>query len=160
MFKLTTLVLASIIGAIAALSAVAADKPFVTVNGVAVSRATADVFMAGGKAIGMPDTPELKNKVREELIRRELMLQEAKKNGIDRKPDVVAEAEAEKQKMIAQAEAVRQTIIIRAYVRDFVSKNPVTDDLRDFLPATIELAIGSLIFAIIIGLPLGLGDIL
>ena len=128
MFKLTTLVLASIIGAIAALSAVAADKPFVTVNGVAVSQATADVFMAGGKANGMPDTPELKNKVREELIRRELMLQEAKKNGIDRKPDVVAEAEAEKQKMIVQAEAVRQTIIIRAYVRDFVRKNPITDE--------------------------------
>lgn len=128
MFKLTTLVLASIIGAIAALSAVAADKPFVTVNGVAVSQATADVFMAGGKANGMPDTPELKNKVREELIRRELMLQEAKKNGIDRKPDVVAEAEAEKQKMIVQAEAVRQTIIIRAYVRDFVRKNPITGE--------------------------------
>jgi len=38
----------------------------------------------------------------------------------------------------------------------FKTKNPVTDDLRDFLPATIELAIGSLIFAIIIGLPLGI----
>lgn len=38
----------------------------------------------------------------------------------------------------------------------FKTKNPVTDDLRDFLPATMELAIGSLIFAIIIGLPLGI----
>lgn len=37
----------------------------------------------------------------------------------------------------------------------FKTKNPVTDDLRDFLPATIELAIGSLIFAILVGLPLG-----
>jgi len=38
----------------------------------------------------------------------------------------------------------------------FKTKNPVTDDLRNFLPATIELAIGSMIFAILVGLPLGI----
>ncbi len=37
----------------------------------------------------------------------------------------------------------------------FKTKNPVAQDLRTFLPATIELAIGSLIFAILVGLPLG-----
>lgn len=128
MFKPSQLAVAAIIGAIAAFSAVAADKPFVTVNGVAVSQATAEIFMANGKAQGMSDTPELKRNIREELIRRELMLQEAKKSGIDKRPEVATEAEAEKQKMIVQAEAVKQTIIIRAYVRDFVSKNPVTDE--------------------------------
>lgn len=127
MFKLSQLAITSIIGAIASLPTVAADKPFVTVNGVAVSQVTADVFMANGKAQGLADTPELKKNLREELVRRELMLQEAKKIGIDKKPDVAAEAEVEKQKMIVQAEAVKQTIIIRAYVRDFVKKNPVTD---------------------------------
>ncbi len=38
----------------------------------------------------------------------------------------------------------------------FKTKNPVVDDLRDFLPATIELALGSLLFALILGLPLGI----
>jgi peptide/nickel transport system permease protein len=38
----------------------------------------------------------------------------------------------------------------------FKTKNPVVDDLRDFLPATIELALGSLLFAIVLGLPLGI----
>lgn len=38
----------------------------------------------------------------------------------------------------------------------FKTKNPVMQDLRTFLPATIELAIGSLIFAILLGLPLGI----
>lgn len=38
----------------------------------------------------------------------------------------------------------------------FKTKNPVALDLRTFLPATIELAICSFIFAIIFGLPLGI----
>jgi len=38
----------------------------------------------------------------------------------------------------------------------FKTKNAVTLDLSTFLPATIELAIGSFIFAVLVGLPLGL----
>ncbi len=38
----------------------------------------------------------------------------------------------------------------------FKTKRPVGADLMEFLPATIELAIGSMIFAILIGLPLGI----
>lgn len=38
----------------------------------------------------------------------------------------------------------------------FKTKNPVALDLRTFLPATIELAICSFIFAILFGLPLGI----
>ena len=40
--------------------------------------------IAEQKAQGAPDSAELKNAVREELIRRELLLQEAKKSGIDK----------------------------------------------------------------------------
>lgn len=116
------------IATIASAPAVAADKPFVTVNGVAISQASVEMFMAKGRAQGIPDTPESKDKVREELIRRELMLQEARRIGIDRKPEVAAEAEAEKRKVMVQAEAVKQTIVIRAYVRDFVKQHPVSDE--------------------------------
>jgi len=38
----------------------------------------------------------------------------------------------------------------------FKTKNPVASDLKNFLPATVELSIGSFIFAILIGLPLGI----
>jgi peptide/nickel transport system permease protein len=38
----------------------------------------------------------------------------------------------------------------------FKTKNPVFNDLKTFLPATIELAIFSFIFAIVLGLPLGI----
>src|SRR5512147_2255183 len=38
----------------------------------------------------------------------------------------------------------------------FKTKNPVSLDLKTFLPATIELAICSFVFAIVFGLPLGI----
>jgi peptide/nickel transport system permease protein len=38
----------------------------------------------------------------------------------------------------------------------FKTKNPVALDLKNFLPATIELSICSFIFAILLGLPLGI----
>lgn len=38
----------------------------------------------------------------------------------------------------------------------FKTKNPVASDLRTFLPATIELSLGSFIFALLVGLPLGI----
>jgi hypothetical protein len=64
--------------------------------------------------------PELKNAVREELIRRELLVQEAKKLNLDKQPDVAA-----------QADLARQAIFIRAFVQDFVKKHPISDqDLK------------------------------
>lgn len=123
----STLILAALLGTLCSASALSAEKTFVTVNGTAVPQSLADLLLAEGKSRGMPDTPEMKNNVRESLIRRQLMIDEAKKAGFDKKPEVVALAEAEKKKMIAQAEVARQTVIIRAYVEDFVKKNPVSD---------------------------------
>ncbi len=94
----------------------AAGNTFVTVNGTAISQTTANAFIAEQKAQGAPDSPEMKNAVREELIRRELLLQEAKKSGLDKKPEIAA-----------QADAARQAIIIRAYVQDYVKKHPISD---------------------------------
>lgn len=38
----------------------------------------------------------------------------------------------------------------------FLTRRPVIDDLRLFLPATVELAVSSLLFAIVLGIPLGI----
>ena len=110
--------LAAILLASALLSSplLAADKPFVKVNGATVSQSFADAFMAEQKAKGAADSPELRNAVREELIRREILFQEAKKAGLDKKPDVAA-----------QADAARAAIYIRAYIQDYLKKNPVSD---------------------------------
>jgi peptidyl-prolyl cis-trans isomerase C len=88
-----------------------------TVNGVAISQTVANAFVAEQQAQGAPDSPELKNAVREELIRRELLVQEAKKMGLDKRPEVAA-----------QAELARQAIFIRAFVQDFVKKHPISDE--------------------------------
>ena len=113
--------LSQLIGALfvsAALStaAFAADKAFVTVNGVAVSQNLANFFIAEQKSRGAPDSPELKEAVREELIRRELIMQAVKKSGLDKKPEVIAQAEAE-----------RQGQLIRIYIQDYAAKNPIPE---------------------------------
>lgn len=116
MQNLSKLAAALFTAALLSTPVIAADKAFVTVNGVAVSQNMADVFMAEQKAKGAPDSPELKNAVREELIRRELLVQEAKKAGLDKNAEVAA-----------QAEAARQALYIRAYIQDYVKKHPITD---------------------------------
>lgn len=121
MQKLSKLATVLIFGALMSATVMAAGpatgKAFVKVNGVAVSQDLAEVFVNEQKAQGAVDSPELRNAVREELIGRELLIQAAKKAGIDKKPDIVA-----------QADAARQAYFVRAYVQDFVKKNPVTDD--------------------------------
>ena len=94
-----------------------ASKAFVKVNGTAISQSFADAIISDQLAKGATDTPELRNAVREELIRRQVILQEARKSGIDKKADVAA-----------QAEIARQMIVINAYIQNYIEKNPVKDD--------------------------------
>ena len=132
MHKHSKLATALIVGALMSATAMAAGNAFVTVNGVAVSQSMADVFMAEQKAQGAPDSAELRKAVREELIRRELLVQEAKKAGLDKKPDIAA-----------QADAARQAFFIRAYVQDYVKKNPISNDLLKAEYDKIKTQMGS-----------------
>ncbi|MFT3960782.1 peptidylprolyl isomerase [Propionivibrio sp.] len=132
MQKLTQIVAALAIGASISVAAIAADKTFVKVNGAAIPQNLADAFIAEQKAKGAPDSAELRNAVREELIRRELLLQEAKKAGLDKKPDVAA-----------QAEAAKQAILIRSYVQQYVQKNPIKDDELKAEYEKIKAQVGS-----------------
>ena len=87
MSRLAALILA---GAVASAPAFAADKgkAFATVNGQAIPQAVYDAFAAEQKAQGATDSPELQNAIKEELVRREIIAQEAKKQGVDKKPEV------------------------------------------------------------------------
>ncbi len=106
----------------AGLTALAANaaEPTATVNGKGIPASRLEVMMAEQRAQGAPDSPQLREAVREELIRREILAQEAGKRGLDKKTDVQA-----------QMELARQAILIRAYLQDWVKANPVTDaDLK------------------------------
>ena len=132
MHKLTQIAAALIIGATMSASTLAADKPFVKVNGSAVSQNLADAFIAEQKSKGAPDSAELRSAVRDELVRRELLLQEAKKSGLDKKPDIAA-----------QAEAAKQAVLIRSYVQEYIKKNPIKDDQLKAEYEKIKAQVGS-----------------
>lgn len=87
------------------------------VNNKPIPKQKVDDFVAALTAQGRPDTPELRAAVREELIARELFVQEAEKKGLTRNADVQR-----------QLDNVRQDILIRALIRDHLKANPIKDD--------------------------------
>jgi peptidyl-prolyl cis-trans isomerase C len=86
------------------------------VNGKPVPSSRADLMVKQMAAQGQQDTPELRNMVKEELINREILVQEADKLGLNAKPEVKT-----------QIDIARQSILIRALVADYLKKNPVKD---------------------------------
>ena len=106
--------------ALAVLSIGAAGAAFAQnaaiVNGKAIPSARVDEFVAALTQQGRPDTPELRTAVRDELIAREIFVQEAEKKGLPRSAEVQR-----------QLDSTRQDILIRAVIRDHLKTNPVTD---------------------------------
>lgn len=93
-----------------------AATPIAKVNGVAIPAERAESMIVEQRAQGAPDSPQLKDAVREELIRREVLAQDAQRSGVDKRADVQA-----------QMDLARQAILIRAYLQDYVKNNPVSD---------------------------------
>jgi peptidyl-prolyl cis-trans isomerase C len=89
----------------------------VTVNGSAVPKSRAEVLINEQVAQGAPENDALKNAVREELIRREVLSVEARRAGLENTSTVQA-----------QMELARQAVLIRAYLQDYIKKNPVSDE--------------------------------
>jgi len=83
------------------------------VNDKPITKATDDQFV---QQLGQPDTPELRDKIKEQLIEREVFLQEAVKRGIPERADVKF-----------QLDFVRKTAIIQNLFRDEQKKHPITD---------------------------------
>ena len=68
-------------------------------------------------AQGQPDTAELRAAVRDELNTRELLVREAKKQGVDKSPTVKTEMDL-----------AAQTVIVRTYMADYLKAHPVSDE--------------------------------
>lgn len=86
------------------------------VNGKAVPKERAEVLRQQVERSGRPVTPEVEGQIKEEVIAREIFLQEAQKRGLDGSGDFKA-----------QMELARQTILIRELFADYQKTNPVTD---------------------------------
>lgn len=102
--------------AVSSTSVFAAAAVAVTVNGNAVPKNRADMLIAAQIAQGQPDSPELRAAAKEELIRREILAQAATQKGLDKSADVQA-----------QMDMARQGVLIGAYLKDFIKKNPISD---------------------------------
>lgn len=118
MLKLSRLAALLVAGAIVSAPAFAADKgkAFATVNGQPISQGVYEAFVAEQKAQGNADSPELQGAVKEELIRREVIAQEAKKKGLDKNANVQG-----------QIELAKQAVLIRAYLSDYVKSHPISE---------------------------------
>jgi peptidyl-prolyl cis-trans isomerase C len=86
------------------------------VNGKPVPTSRVDALSQQIAASGRPVTPEMQSQIKEEVINREVFMQEAQKRGIDASDDY---------KM--QMELARQAIMVRALFADYQKTNPVTD---------------------------------
>lgn len=109
----------------------ATPKPYATVNGKAIPVIRAELLLASQQAQGQPKTPELEAAVREELVRRELLTQEALKKGIDKKSDVQG-----------QLELARQGVLIGAYLNDYARNVKISDEDIAKEYAGIKTALG------------------
>ena len=86
------------------------------VNGKAVPSSRIDALAAEVAKSGRPVTPEIKAQLKDEVIAREIFIQEAEKRNV-----------ANSDEYKTQMELARQTIMIRALFADYQKSNPVTD---------------------------------
>ena len=87
------------------------------VNGVEIPQARLDTILKLRATGKQPDSPEIRNQLRDTLINQEVVAQEAMKKGLQKSPEVAA-----------QLDLQRQETLVNAYVQDYMKANPVNDD--------------------------------
>jgi peptidyl-prolyl cis-trans isomerase C len=100
----------------AAPAAPAASGRVATVNGVAIPKSRVDVVVRAQAQRGVPDSEQMRTEIKEQLIIREIVAQEAAKKGLAKNTDVAA-----------QLELSRQEVLWGAYIADFIKNTPVSD---------------------------------
>ncbi len=87
------------------------------VNGKNILKSRADAIAAAQVAQGHPDTEEMRKSIRDSLIQAEIVLQEAVKKGYDKRPEIKG-----------QMELASQSVLLNAYMGDFVRSHPISDE--------------------------------
>jgi len=94
-----------------------ADENIATVNGKAIPKSRADAMVAMLVAQGRPDSDQVRNAAKDELVNRAVLEQEAASHGFGKKPEVRD-----------QMELARQGVLINAYMHDYVRTHPIGED--------------------------------
>lgn len=99
------------------LSTVANAQNLAVVNGKAVPLSRVEALSQQVERSGRPVTPDMQKQIKEEVIAREIFMQEAEKMGIDASPDFKV-----------QMELARQSILIRELFTNYQKTHSVTDE--------------------------------
>jgi peptidyl-prolyl cis-trans isomerase C len=111
-FKPASLLIALLVIAVPAFA-----QNVAVVNGKAIPTSRVEAVVKQVVAQGQqPDSPQLRELIKKDLVGREVMMQEAEKQGFGKDAAVKA-----------QIDNARQAIIINAMVADYIKKNPVSD---------------------------------
>jgi peptidyl-prolyl cis-trans isomerase C len=102
--------------ALACLSMGANAQNIAIVNGKAVPSTRVEALAQQVARSGRPVTPDVEAQIKEEVIAREIFMQEAQKRGLDATPEYKT-----------QIELARQTILIRELFAEFQKTSAVTD---------------------------------
>ncbi len=86
------------------------------VNGKSVPKARVEVLLQQAARSGQQVTPEIEAQARDQVVLREIFMQEAERRGIAASAD-----------FRSQMELARQSILIRELFEDYRKKNPITD---------------------------------
>jgi len=108
--------LSALAAAILGLALPAFAQNVAIVNGKAVPKARVDALAAQLAKSGRPVSTEMQGQLKDEVIAREIFMQEAQKRGLDATEDFKN-----------QMELARQTLLIRELFADHQKANPVTD---------------------------------
>ena len=87
------------------------------VNGKAIPTSRVESMVKQMVQQGQKDSPEMRSMIKDELINREVLAQEADRQGISNRPEIKS-----------QIDMARQSIVIRALAQEYVAKNPVKDE--------------------------------
>ncbi|MDB5858488.1 MAG: Peptidylprolyl isomerase [Ramlibacter sp.] len=109
-------ILTAVTAAILGIALPASAQNVAIVNGKPVPMQRVEMLQQQLAKAGRPITPEMAGQLKDEVIAREIFLQEAQKRGLDTGDDYKA-----------QLELARQTILIRELFADWQKNNPVTD---------------------------------
>ena len=101
----------------AAAAATPAKAVKITVNGVAIPASRFQILTQQAVGQGQPDSAQLQAQIKDNLVKGEIVAQEAIKIGLDKNPEITE-----------QLDLVKHQLLVRAYVADFMKKNPIKDE--------------------------------
>ena len=93
-------------------------QPAAKVNGVTIPQNRVEFLVKTAIAQGQPDSPELRSRVRDNLIIQELLAQEATKKGLDKNSEFTAQLDLQRQQILGQA-----------FFQDYFKTNPITEEI-------------------------------